>query len=157
MVTGIEAAGLVLGAFPLLLQGLNYYISSAGKVKELWNHRDTLKQFTRDIRTEMTIFKNSWSRLQQMVGGDPDADIGDMLCWSDKLKSHLDRESITSIGDTCEGLNEILDALVQKFEKYERTKVRIYNSSSVQAALDLKFCGEGWILEDVIRYLQPDR
>ena len=55
MVTGIEAAGLALGLFPIVLEGITFYISSAGKVIELIRHKHTLDRFMTDLEVEKEI------------------------------------------------------------------------------------------------------
>jgi len=122
MVTGIETAGLVLGAFPIVIEGLKYYISCARKVKEISRHKSVLRQFLRDIKTEMTIFEDTW---YQLTGCDPFRVKAGKLpdSWAPKLPAHLRPNSIDSIEIVCEGMRGVLEELQQKFQKYEQKEV----------------------------------
>jgi len=124
MVTGIETAGLVLAAFPIVVEGLKYYISCARKVKEISRHRDVLRQFMRDIKTEMTIFEDTW---YQLTGCDPFQVKAGKLpdSWVPTLPAHLRSNSIDSIEIVCEGMKDVLEGLQQKFQKYEQKEVSI--------------------------------
>ena len=123
MVTGVETAGLVLGAFPIVIEGLEYYISCARKVKEISHHKDVLRQFMRDIKTEMTIFEDTW---YQLTGYDPfQVQAGKLLdSWAPKFPTHLRSNSIESIEIVCQGMKDVLEGLQQKFQKYEQKEVR---------------------------------
>ncbi|KAF8417858.1 hypothetical protein EV426DRAFT_352996 [Tirmania nivea] len=119
MVTGIETAGLVLGTFPIVIEGLKYYINCARKVKEIFRHKDDLRQFMRDIKTEMTIFEDTW---YQLTGCDPFQVKAGKLpdSWVPNLPAHLRSNSIDSIETVCEGMKDVLEELQQKFQKYEQ-------------------------------------
>lgn len=123
MVTGVETAGLVLAVFPVVVGCLKYYVDAASKVKEMRNHRVVLKQLEREVKAEMTIFKNSWNRLLQLAGEDSISGATRTSNSKTKSLSLLDQDSVSSIVDICEDLMEILEALKHRFEKYERTKV----------------------------------
>jgi len=55
MVTGIETAGLVLGAFPLVIEGLKVYASGGRTIQ---GYR-LLHQFCRDLEIEQVKFENT--------------------------------------------------------------------------------------------------
>ena len=38
MVTGVETAGLVLGAFPIVIEGLKFYTSGVRTIKDIKEH-----------------------------------------------------------------------------------------------------------------------
>jgi len=114
MVTGIETAGLVLAAFPVVLEGLKYYIDCTKQVKDIRRHRVVLNRFMRDIKTEMTIFEDTWNRFTGYKlpdGGVP------------KLPTHLHTNLIDSIENVCQGMKDVLEILQQKLQKYEQTEV----------------------------------
>jgi len=125
MATGIETAGLILAAFPILIQGLDIYISSADIVKEMWQYRIALKQFRRAIDMEGCKFDNTWYTLLELAG--EDADAAGKPPWSAsleaKLLAHLRSSSVTSFVDACVELNLILEELIRKFKGYEKDKV----------------------------------
>jgi len=100
---GVEAAGLVLAAFPVVLECIH-------KLKEMRNHRAILRQMEREIRAERTIFKNSWNRLLELAGEDK-------ILGTLSATSHysMDHDSVISILDICEDLLGILEELKHKF------------------------------------------
>ena len=116
MITGVETAGLVLAAFPIAIECVKYYVDAASKVKQMRNHRTVLSQLAREVKAEMTIFKNSRNRLLQLAGENP-------ISGATTRGTSLDPDSISSIVDICKDLIDILEELRDKFEKYERTKV----------------------------------
>jgi len=125
MVTGVETAGLVLAAFPIAIECVKYYVEAASKMKEMCNHRAVLRQLAREVKAEMTIFKNSWNRLLQLPEENLKSAVtadGTSNVKAESL-SHLDLDSVSSIVDICEDLLDILEELKHKFEKYERTTV----------------------------------
>lgn len=89
---GVEAAGLVLATFPIVLECIN-------KMKGIRNHRVILRQMAREMKAEMTIFRNSWNRLLDLTG-------------EDIISGTPDRDCIL---DLCEDLLDILEELKLKF------------------------------------------
>lgn len=115
MVTGIEAAGLVLGLFPIVIQGIQFYISSAEEFKEMWHHKRTLDKFRRELEMEESIFDNIWSRLMSRAGA-PRSDTEGIL-------SCLPPNAGKSFAYGCQELYTILSGVAEKFEKYKQDKV----------------------------------
>jgi hypothetical protein len=68
MVTGIETAGLVLGAFPLLLQGVGVYLEGSKKAVGLWRWRRPLRMLIREFTVEYAIFSMTCERIFEEVG-----------------------------------------------------------------------------------------
>ena len=116
MATGIEAAGLVLGLFPIVLEGIQFYISSAEKFKEMKHHKRTLVKFRRELEMEESIFDNIWSRLVSRAGAHTRSNMEEVLFC-------LPPNAARSFAHGCQELNTILSELTQKFEKYEQDKV----------------------------------
>ncbi|KAF8417854.1 hypothetical protein EV426DRAFT_621333 [Tirmania nivea] len=96
--SGMEIAGLVLATFPIVIECLN-------KMKK-GNRRVVLIQLARELKVEMTIFKNSWNRLLQLAG--EDSITGESL----------DPDTVSSIVDICEDLLDSLENLKHRVEKY---------------------------------------
>lgn len=68
MVTGIETAGLVLGAFPLVIEGLKMYVQGVSTMRDMKRYEFILGQFKRDIEMESTHFEDTcYQLLQHMV------------------------------------------------------------------------------------------
>ncbi|KAI5813171.1 hypothetical protein BZA77DRAFT_296157 [Pyronema omphalodes] len=68
MVTGVETAGLVLGAFPLLLQGVEVYLNGSKKVAGLWNWRRQLRMIIREFTIEYSLFEMTCIRIFEELG-----------------------------------------------------------------------------------------
>ena len=126
MVTGIEAAGIVLGLFPIVLEGLKFYTRSADTVREMKRHKRTLDQFRRDISMEKCKFENTWYALVGRAGMDLSM-LGEQP-WGayveQTLISCLPAGSASSFIDGCQDLNTTLEELAQRFVKYETNTVR---------------------------------
>ena len=129
MATGFEVAGLVLGLFPIVIEGLKSCINSADTVKEMKRYKFTLDQFRRDINMEECIFNNTWDALMIIAGMDPTTIRKQP--WSagveNKLLSCLPSSSVESFVAGCQDLHNILAELAQKFIKYEKDKVLLYS------------------------------
>lgn len=125
MITGIEAAGIALGLFPIVLEALKFYTTSADTVKEMKRHKRTLDQFRRDINMEKCKFENTWYALVVRAG--LDLNMVGKQPWEAHLEatliSSLPAGAASSFVDGCQDLNAILEELAQKFVKYEKDMV----------------------------------
>ncbi|KAA8894846.1 hypothetical protein FN846DRAFT_785833 [Sphaerosporella brunnea] len=63
MVTGIEAAGLALGIFPILIKGIRFYIDGVGTIKDWWRYKGVLSRLVRQLETEQLKFENTCGHL----------------------------------------------------------------------------------------------
>lgn len=115
MITGIEAAGLVLGLFPIVIEGVQFYTSSAEKFKETRQHKHTLDEFRRELEMEESIFDNIWGTLMSRTGvlGQPNMN-GVFSCLPPYAKK--------SFINGCQELNTILNELSEKFQRYEQDR-----------------------------------
>jgi hypothetical protein len=59
MATGIEAAGLVLGAIPLILAGLQFYSEGISVTKRYWKYKEEVNNILYELRAEHTMYINS--------------------------------------------------------------------------------------------------
>ncbi|KAF8248393.1 hypothetical protein K440DRAFT_626275 [Wilcoxina mikolae CBS 423.85] len=59
MVTGVEAAGLALAIFPLVVNGFGCYLDGIRKIKEAKNYRGVLKRLIRNLEMEKITFENT--------------------------------------------------------------------------------------------------
>ena len=69
--SGIEVAGLVLGAFPIILSCLDYYREGFEPLEEWWNFRTHFIAFIDDIRHQMMIYHLSITLLLDPIITDP--------------------------------------------------------------------------------------
>ncbi|KAI5813229.1 hypothetical protein BZA77DRAFT_128564 [Pyronema omphalodes] len=68
MVTGIETAGLVLGHFPLLLQGVEVYLDGSKKAMNLSRWRRQLRTIIREFTVEYSLFTMTCERIFEELG-----------------------------------------------------------------------------------------
>lgn len=61
--SGIEIVGLVLGAFPIILNGLESYRKGFEPLDEWWQFRTQFIAFTDDIRHQMMKYNENMIRL----------------------------------------------------------------------------------------------
>ncbi|KAI4708103.1 hypothetical protein J4E89_007223 [Alternaria sp. Ai002NY15] len=59
MATGIEAAGLVLGAIPLILAGLQFYAEGISVTRKYWSYHEEVSTILNDLEAENTMCINS--------------------------------------------------------------------------------------------------
>jgi hypothetical protein len=110
MVTGIETAGLALAAFPILVQGLDFYNSGIRRTTELKNYRRVLKRLVRELKMERCKFGNT---CENLLDGMPSisAEETKMLIegrgwgdakFQDKLEKHLGPRSAAAFIEAVE-------------------------------------------------------
>ena len=61
--SGVEAAGLILGALPLVVSGLESYIEGVATIKRYFRYKNELKSLLRALTTEYDIFRNTCEEL----------------------------------------------------------------------------------------------
>ncbi|KAF2786300.1 hypothetical protein K505DRAFT_380358 [Melanomma pulvis-pyrius CBS 109.77] len=75
--SGIEVAGLVLGAIPLILAGLEFYANGIAVTKRYWRYREEFKSLVVELRCEKTMCENSINML--LIGVMPHKDMAEFL------------------------------------------------------------------------------
>lgn len=123
MATGFEAAGLVLGLFPILIEGVTMYMSSIEKAKGMIRHRRTLKRFKRDLEMEKSVFDNIWIILLDRAGisGEPDIDPSPEI--TEAVLSCLPACTVKSFLNGCQELITMLNEMNEKLQNYEQEVV----------------------------------
>ena len=71
--SGVEAVGFVLGAFPILLNCLDYYREGFEPLEEWWNFRTHFISFVDDIRHQMMRYHENMIRLLDPIVTDTDS------------------------------------------------------------------------------------
>ena len=66
MVTGVETAGLVLGAIPLIIEGLKIYQEGIKSVKRSIKYDASLRKFIRQVEGHKLFFEDN---LQKLLSG----------------------------------------------------------------------------------------
>lgn len=123
MVTGIEAAGLALGLFPLVIEGIKFYISSAEKFKEIKHHKRTLEKFKRELEMEKSKFHNIWYTLVSKAGvlTRPNMEFSSEIM--EEVLPCLPRYAVESLVNGFQEWHTILDELMEKFKEYNQDEV----------------------------------
>jgi orotate phosphoribosyltransferase-like protein len=57
--SGIEVVGIVLGALPIMMNGIEKYSDGLSAAKRLLHPRKELRNMHRTIRTELQVFRNT--------------------------------------------------------------------------------------------------
>lgn len=61
--SGVEVAGLVLGALPLILAGLQFYGEGIAVTKRYWKYREEVNSLLDDLKAESAVYQNSIETL----------------------------------------------------------------------------------------------
>ncbi|EMD65041.1 hypothetical protein COCSADRAFT_51158, partial [Bipolaris sorokiniana ND90Pr] len=115
-----EVAGLVLGAFPLLISGIEHWRDVAKVGGFYWRIRKEYTKFQRDIQFHEIVYKKNLKELLLLLLHDVD-EVAKLIAnpgglkWSDKaLQRQLERrlkESYQLYLDTMTEMNEIAEEL----------------------------------------------
>ena len=57
--SGIEVVGIVLGALPIMVNGIERYSEGLSAASRLFNTRRELRNLHRAVRTELQVFRNT--------------------------------------------------------------------------------------------------
>jgi len=136
MVTGIETAGLALAAFPILVQGLDFYNSGIRRTTELKNYRRVLKRLVRELKMERCKFGNT---CENLLDGMPSisAEETKMLIegrgwgdakFQDKLEKHLGPRSAAAFIEAVEVMNASLQGLSKEIGLHGQEMVLVPRS-----------------------------
>lgn len=96
--SGVEVAGLVLGAFPLLLAALQFYSEGIDVTKRCLRYRQEVNILLADLKTENALYRNNVAILLQGVvdakdmdkfSADPGGELWKAPGFDRKLKQRL--------------------------------------------------------------------
>jgi hypothetical protein len=129
--SGIETAGIVLGAIPLVISALEHYAEGISTIHKWWRYKRELASLKRILDAEYVRYLNTCEEL--LSGIVPDATLATLLDfpggpgWQDpdierKLHSRL-RTSFTSYLNTVTDMNDIMEILKSKLELDPNGKV----------------------------------
>ncbi|KAI5806084.1 hypothetical protein EDC01DRAFT_626183 [Geopyxis carbonaria] len=135
MVTGIETAGLVLAAFPLIVKALSSYAEGCGKIQEMFQHHTELRKFAVELKTEYTKFHNTCQNLLEDIVSPEESDEllnpktperGTELWSSNDLRKQLEtklrKRTVEAFLNSVFGLEEVLKELYQRFPTQDGKK-----------------------------------
>ena len=131
--SGIEIAGLLLGAFPLLVSALEHYRQSAEVLEDWWQIKKEYGKCKSEIKLQELLFEHNLERFLLPLVVDDD-EIAALIAepggirWKDpalelKLKSRLPRsydlfiDTIHEIQSAVDGLREELGITREAFQK----------------------------------------
>lgn len=116
--SGVEAAGLILGVLPLLISGLEYYSDGLRSLHDLFNLPEEINIFIHSLRVQHEIFKTTLISFMGPVR--TSFELSELLhdpqsqSWSStSLATSLKAQYSTSFDIYCLLLRGIYDALVQ--------------------------------------------
>ncbi|KAI5791093.1 hypothetical protein EDC01DRAFT_616349 [Geopyxis carbonaria] len=124
MATGIEAAGLALAIFPLLVSGLKFYSEGCNTIIEWRQYRKGVKELTRQLKMEQAFFENTCaSLLGGMVSAkestclmeDPGGDLWKTPKIQKALQEYMPANLVQSFLETIAVLYEALGELQDMF------------------------------------------
>ncbi|KAJ5471368.1 hypothetical protein N7530_008725 [Penicillium desertorum] len=67
MASGFEVVGLALAVFPILVEGLKFYVEKKGRVRDFIHYRHVLKRIVGDLSREQISFQNSSQLLLENI------------------------------------------------------------------------------------------
>jgi len=145
MATGIECVGIVLGILPLLIEGIKAYnrTLTTCSIKRARQYRSILRQYSIDLASEHTQFKNTWYRIVELIYYDallpiaPNLDLDELKRQPEKAVSGLNikmkdilSRSMTSFDVV--GVNEIERALTDLAQLIEGLAVAFLITKNVE-------------------------
>lgn len=75
MPTGFEAVGLAMAIFPILIEGLKFYVNEKDVVSDIFNYQRLLMRIARALDREQTVFHNSCQRFMEDIAAQ--CDVGE--------------------------------------------------------------------------------
>lgn len=131
--SGVEAAGFVLGAIPLVISALEHYAEGVSTIHKWWRYKRELASLKRILDAEYVRYLNTCEEL--LSGIIPDTTLAALLdfpggpAWQDpeierKLRSRL-RTSFGSYLNTLNDMNEVIEILKSKLELDPNGKVSL--------------------------------
>ncbi len=123
MVTGIEAAGLALAIFPLLVEGLKSYGKGVGTINDYRKYEKLIGRLMNELDTFKTLFDNTCTTfLQDSVSdkelsillGDPGGPAWHTQEFCETLEDRVTFKTAKAIMNTAEDIGGILYELREK-------------------------------------------
>ena len=126
--SGIEIAGLVLGAIPLVISALEHYENIIGPAKAFYKYGNELSQLTQGLATQYASFEQSMLILLTPITND--AELNEMI---DNTNSALWKDP--DIDQALRGkLGKAYGAYTRKAQDVQRIMISIAKSLSIKGA-----------------------
>jgi hypothetical protein len=120
MLTGVEAAGIALAIFPLLITGVQSYLDGTRKANDMWHWKRSLRRLRRELETESSLFENTCENLlKEVVSSDKLLALLDGKGWGDpdfvrRLSEHMGERIAKSFVSEVKELSKFLQKLEAK-------------------------------------------
>jgi len=133
--SGIEVAGLVLGAFPVAIEVIKYLLKAMQIIKETRNYQQILRQFARELTTERCKYENTCiellsevvhaAQLKRMMANPGSQEWNDMQ-FKQKLRERLRPaektleiwvDAATELHETLQNVSQHLTSVKGEFNK----------------------------------------
>ena len=114
--SGIEVVGIVLGALPIMVNGIERYSEGLSAARRLLNPRRELRNLHRAVRTELQIFRNTALLLLHRIATETEVESLIQEPTSDLWKApSFDKQMKTMLGSSysvwCEVMADISNAI----------------------------------------------
>jgi hypothetical protein len=114
--SGIEAVGIVLGALPIMVNGIEKYSEGLSAARRLLNPRRELRNLHRAIRTELQVFRNTALLLLHRIATESEVESLIREPTSNLWKAPaFERDMRTLLGSSysvwCEVMSDISNAI----------------------------------------------
>jgi hypothetical protein len=114
--SGIEVVGIVLGALPIMVNGIERYTEGISAASRLLNPRRELRNLHRAVRTELQIFRNTALLLLHRIATESEVESLIQEPTSDLWKAPgFDKQMKTLLGSSysvwCEVMADISNAI----------------------------------------------
>jgi hypothetical protein len=130
--SGLEVAGVVLGALPLVIAALEHYAQGINTAKRFWRYKTELRSVILQVKTEHRIYLNTLEQLltgivrtEHMAGlvNNPGSDAWRDTQLNDDLKERLS-EAHDVYFDNVQAMRSALARMMKKLALDDDGKVR---------------------------------
>lgn len=128
--SGFEIVGVVLGVFPLLIEGVKFCTDETGFLNDIFHYQHVLKRIGRSVSREQALFKTSCERFMEDIAnqcGAGEGEVAEMmqnvsdprwrygkLCSEDVFSQKSVQEYLEAVEDMSFELNKVKEV----FAKY---------------------------------------
>ena len=148
MVTGVETAGLVLAAFPLIVDGLSHYIDGVRTMRQFFKFRDTLDSYVVKLTAQQSLYRRSlevlFVRAGMVESEELDIMIEDPECdlWKD---SRRDACILAFLGSAYKAYLETVELLSRTFAVMQDRLILGFESSEKVSIYKIRLEAENLI------------
>lgn len=118
--SGFEVVGVVLGAIPLLISGLEHYAEGIRTMKTMWNYEAVVNHLVVEFRLSQSIYRHSCEDLLMPILPDIEAAKlleGESPIWNDPV---LDKQLCERLGTDYDVYTRYVRNLRRRIEHFSR-------------------------------------